>query len=189
MLTLCLTKGLNLLFLSVKCNGSMWDIYSVIIWYIHMVHYSDEVGLVLPWKILLSCAAQKTCAWGLEDSSWQKRRDMLRELMLSNSGYNKITLNHRMSPQLLPSIKTFSFFFLWITVCQITIIRNLGLRSNPQDWELLHANCIQHILWAHFHRYTICIISLVNWVLKQRGRHVQLNATFSGCSSFLVSPL
>ncbi len=109
MLPLCLTKGLNLLFLSVKCNGSMWDIYSVIIWYIHMVHSSDEVGLVLPRKILLRCAAQKTCAWGLEDSSWQKRGDMLRELMLSNSGYNKITLNHRMSPQLLPSIKTFFF--------------------------------------------------------------------------------
>lgn len=60
-----------------KFNGSMWDIYSVMIWYIHMVRYtldySDKVRPVLPRKILLRCAAQKACAWGLEELAKKRR--------------------------------------------------------------------------------------------------------------------
>lgn len=60
MLLLCLGKGLNKFFFfscTVKFNGSVWDIYSVMICCIHRVHYAldncEDVRRVSPQKILL----------------------------------------------------------------------------------------------------------------------------------------
>ncbi len=66
---------------------------------------------------------------------------------------------------------------LYSQICQIVswIIHNLALEPRLQDWQLLCANCIQTIFWPCFGRYLICIIPLVNQVLKQHKQHLQIN--------------